>query len=131
MDHSEGGSSTVIEVALIVSMMIEGGADKAGLARDTVLAAILITCGGIVGVCLVAGGVRHHEQGFQYQGALGALAVLIALSVLTLIIPNVTISAPSSELSSPQLGRYNRAASTNQASRDGTRFLGFQPHSFS
>jgi Ca2+:H+ antiporter len=96
-------SVTVIEVALIVSMMIEGGADKAGLARDTVLAAILITCGGIVGVCLVAGGVRHHEQGFQYQGALGALAVLIALSVLTLIIPNVTISAPSSELSSPQL----------------------------
>lgn len=94
---------TVIEVALIVSIMLEGGADKAGLARDTVFAAVMITCCGIVGLCLLAGGVRHHVQGFQFQGALSALAVLAALTVLTLIVPNVTISAPGAALNATQL----------------------------
>ncbi len=43
---------TVIEVALIVSVMIGGGADKSGLARDTVFAAVMIICNGLVGLCL-------------------------------------------------------------------------------
>ena len=94
---------TVIEVALIVSIMLEGGADKAGLARDTVFAAVMITCAGIVGVCLLAGGVRHHVQGFQFEGALAALAVLAALTVLTLIVPNVTVSASGPMLNTTQL----------------------------
>lgn len=94
---------TVIEVALIVSIMLEGGADKAGLARDTVFAAVMITCSGIIGVCLLAGGVRHHVQGFQFEGALSALAVLAALTVLTLIVPNVTVSAPGAALNAAQL----------------------------
>src|SRR5437763_16746540 len=54
---------TVIEVALIVSVMVGGGPDKAGLARDTVFAAVMRVCNGIVGPCLLAGGVRHHEKG--------------------------------------------------------------------
>ena len=81
---------TVIEVALIVSIMVGAGADKAGLARDTVFAAVMIVCNGIVGLCLLAGGVRHHEQGFQLQGASAALAVLAALTTLTLVLPNFT-----------------------------------------
>jgi Ca2+:H+ antiporter len=63
----------------------------------------MITCGGIVGLCLLAGGVRHHVQGFQLEGALAALAVLTALTVLTLIVPNVTTSAPGPVLSDVQL----------------------------
>jgi Ca2+:H+ antiporter len=94
---------TVIEVALIVSLMLEGGADKAGLARDTVFAAVMIVCNGIVGICLLAGGVRHHVQGFQLEGALAALAVLAALTVLTLIVPNVTTSIVGPVLSTSQL----------------------------
>ena len=94
---------TVIEVALIVSIMLEGGADKAGLARDTVFAAVMIVCNGIVGICLLSGGVRHHEQGFQLQGALAALAVLVPLTVLTLIMPNFTTSEPGPVLSASQL----------------------------
>ena len=94
---------TVIEVALIVSIMIGGGADKAGLARDTVFAAVMIGCNGIVGLCLLAGGVRHHEQDFQLQGASAALAVLAALTTLTLILPNVTVSAPGPAFSTAQL----------------------------
>jgi Ca2+:H+ antiporter len=85
---------TVIEAALIVSVMIAAPAEKAGLARDTVFAAVMIVCNGIVGLCLLAGGVRHHEQGFQVHGASAALAVLAALTTLTLILPNVVASAP-------------------------------------
>ncbi len=77
---------TVIEVALIVSVMIAAPAEKAGLARDTVFAAVMIVMNGIVGLCLLSGGMRHHEQGFQLQGASAALAVLAALTVLTLVV---------------------------------------------
>jgi Ca2+:H+ antiporter len=94
---------TVIEVALIVSIMLQSGPDKAGLARDTVFAAVMIVCNGITGLCLLAGGVRHHEQGFQLQGALAALAVLAALTVLTLVLPNYTLSTPGPSLNAAQL----------------------------
>src|SRR5260370_5928400 len=94
---------TIIEVALIVSMMITGGTDTAGLARDTVFAAVMIVCNGIVGLCLLAGGVRHREQGFQFQGAQAALSVLIALTTLTLIFPNFTSTAAGPTFSSSQL----------------------------
>ncbi len=76
-------------MALIVSVMIAAPAEKAGLARDTVFAAVMIVMNGIVGLCLLWGGVRHHEQGFQLQGASAALAVLAALTTLTLVVPNV------------------------------------------
>ena len=72
---------TIIEVALIVSVMLAAPAEKAGLPRDTVFAAVMIVCNGIVGLCLLWGGARHHEQGFQLAGASAALAVLAALTV--------------------------------------------------
>lgn len=93
---------TVIEVALIVSVMV-GVEGKAGLARDTVFAAVMIICNGLVGLCLLAGGVRHHEQGFQIQGASAALAVLAALTTLTLILPNATSTTPGPMFSTSQL----------------------------
>ena len=79
---------TVIETALIVSVMLSAPVEKAGLARDTVFAAVMIVCNGIVGLCLLLGGARHGEQGFQIQGASAALAVLVALVSLALILPN-------------------------------------------
>lgn len=94
---------TVIEVALIVSIMLQGGADKAGLARDTAFAAVMIICNGLVGCCLLAGGMRHHEQGFQLQGALAALAVLAALTTLSLVLPNYATSTPGPTFSTAQL----------------------------
>ena len=94
---------TIIEVALIVSMMVTGGAEKAGLARDTVFAAVMIVCNGIVGLCLLAGGMRHREQVFQLQGANAALVVLIALTTLTLIFPNLTTTTEGPTFSPAQL----------------------------
>ena len=93
---------TVIEVALIVSVMV-GVEGKAGLARDTVFAAVMIICNGLVGLCLLAGGVRHREQGFQIQGASAARAVLAALTTLTLILPNLTTTTPGPVFSTSQL----------------------------
>ncbi|MEP9375492.1 ionic transporter y4hA [Aquabacter sp. CN5-332] len=94
---------TVIETALIVSVMIAAPVEKAGLARDTVFAAVMIVCNGIVGACLLWGGARHHEQGFQLQGASAALAVLAALTGLTLVLPNFASSELGPVYSAPQL----------------------------
>lgn len=81
---------TLIEVALIVSLMLAGGEVTAGLARDTVFAAVMVILTGIIGLCLLVGGIRHKEQRFGLQGASTSLATLAALSVLTLVLPNFT-----------------------------------------
>src|SRR5690349_6056323 len=51
---------TVIEVALIVTLMVSGGEGTAGLARDTVFAAVMITVNGILGLSLLIGAMRRH-----------------------------------------------------------------------
>jgi Ca2+:H+ antiporter len=94
---------TIIEVALIVSVMITSGSAASSLARDTVFAAVMIVCNGIVGLCLLAGGMRHREQGFQLQGANAALAVLIPLTTLALVFPNVTVTTAGPTFSESQL----------------------------
>jgi Ca2+:H+ antiporter len=94
---------TVIEVALIVSVMVAGGEGKVGLARDTVFAVVMIVCNGIVGLCLLLGGVRHRVQDFHVEGASAALAVLAALTILTLVVPNFATSAPGPAFSASQL----------------------------
>ena len=63
----------------------------------------MIVCNGIVGACLLWGGARHREQGFQVQGASAALAVLAALTTLTLILPNVATTVPGPIFSTSQL----------------------------
>src|SRR5215471_8313941 len=57
---------TIIEVALIVSVMVAAPAEKAGLARDTVFAVVMIVCNGIVGLCLLWGGARITNRGFRF-----------------------------------------------------------------
>jgi Ca2+:H+ antiporter len=94
---------TVIEVALVVSVMIGGGEEAASLARDTVFAAVMLVCNGIVGLCLLVGGMRHHQQGFQVQGASAAMAVLAALTTLSLVLPNFTTSTAGPFFSASQL----------------------------
>jgi len=94
---------TVIETALIVSVMLAAPAESAGLARDTVFAAVMIVCSGIVGACLLIGGIRHHEQAFHLEGASAALAVLAALTILTLVLPNFSVSAPGPAFTPAQL----------------------------
>jgi len=94
---------TVIEVALIVSVMLSSGPEKAGLARDTVFAAVMIICNGIVGICLFVGALHHREQAFQAPGANAAMAILVTLLGLTMVLPNFTSTTPGPVLSSSQL----------------------------
>ena len=94
---------TTIEVALIVELMHMGGADASVLARDTVFAAEMIIINGIIGLCLLIGGLKHREQSFSLDGVSAALTVLVAISVLTLILPNFTTSIPGPFYSSKQL----------------------------
>jgi len=94
---------TTIEVVLIVMIMIAPPRSSAGLARDAVFAAVMIACNGIVGLSLLWGGARYHEQDFHVQGASAALAVLAALTMLTMIMPNATSATPGPTFSVPQL----------------------------
>ena len=63
----------------------------------------MIVCNGIVGLCLLAGGARHHEQGFQVRGAAAALAVLATLATLALVLPNHTLGVPGPVFTPAQL----------------------------
>jgi Ca2+:H+ antiporter len=94
---------TLIEVALIVSLMIAGGADAAALARDTVFAAVMIILTGIIGLCLLVGGLKHHKQTFSLDGVSAALVALGAIVILTLVFPNFTVTTPGPYYSPSQL----------------------------
>jgi Ca2+:H+ antiporter len=82
-----------IEVMMIVAVM-STGPGIAALARDAMFAVIMIVLNGLVGLCLVAGGLRHHEQAYNLQGANAFLAVIVPLSVLGLVLPDFTVSSP-------------------------------------
>jgi Ca2+:H+ antiporter len=83
---------TVIELGLIVTLMAAAEPDAATLARDTVFAAVMIILNGLIGVCILIGAIRHREQSFQQFGVSASLATLCALTVLTLVLPNFTLS---------------------------------------
>ena len=94
---------TVIELALIGSIMLSGSPTASTLARDTVFATVMIVCNGVVGVCLLVGAIRHHVMVFQIEGAGQALAVLAPLTTLTLVLPAFTTTAPGPHYSAAQL----------------------------
>jgi Ca2+:H+ antiporter len=94
---------TIIEVALIVTLMASGGDKAATLARDTVFAAVMITLNGILGLALVVGSLRHKTQEFRVHASGSALAVTTALVTLSLVLPTFTTSTPGATFSGPQL----------------------------
>ena len=94
---------TVIEVALVVSMILSGGDGAAAIARDTVYAAVMIVCNGVVGLCLLLGGLRHHVLVYRVDGTSPALSVLAALGVLVLVLPSFTTTTVGPTYSASQL----------------------------
>src|SRR5258708_33239122 len=94
---------TLIEVALIVSLMAAGGEEAAGLARDTVFAAVMIILNGIIGLCLLVGGATHREQTFSLDGVSAALVAMGTIVIMTLVFPNYPVTAPGPYYSSSQL----------------------------
>lgn len=94
---------TTIEVALIVSLMLTGGPGTEELARDTVFAAVMIILTGMIGICLLAGGVKFKQQRFSFDGVKAPLVALTAILMLTLVLPNFTTSVAGPSYNSSQL----------------------------
>ncbi len=94
---------TAIEASLIVAAMLTAAGQENALARDTVFSAVLIVLNGIVGLCLLVGGMRYHEQAFRVEGAASALSVLATLAILTLVLPNYTLAKLGPQYSPTQL----------------------------
>jgi Ca2+:H+ antiporter len=94
---------TIIEVALIESLMLSEHAVTT-LARDTVFAVVMIVCNALVGICILAGGLRYREQDIRVSGSSLYLSVLVVLATITLILPNYTLTTPGPVFSTGQLG---------------------------
>src|SRR3954449_9737306 len=94
---------TIIEVALIVTLTISGGPETATLARDTVFAAVMITCNGIVGLSLLLGARRYGLAVFNAEGSGAALATVATVATMSLVLASFTTSRPGPEFSGSQL----------------------------
>jgi Ca2+:H+ antiporter len=97
-------SVTIIEVALIATIMLGEKEAVTTLARDTVFAVVMIVCNGLVGICILAGGLRYREQDVQVSGSNIYLSVLAVLATITLIEPSYTATTPGPIYSWGQLG---------------------------
>ena len=95
---------TVIEVGMIVVLILENPEGTRNLARDTVFSAVMITTNAIVGSSLLVKTLRNREASFRAEGVSGALAVLAALSIISLVLPATTISSPGLTFTPLQLG---------------------------
>ena len=89
---------TVIEVIMISAVMLTGE-NNPTLARDTMFSVLMIVLNGMLGLTLLMGGRRHHEQDFNLRGASAYLGVIMPLVVLGLVIPRFTSSAPGGQVS--------------------------------
>jgi Ca2+:H+ antiporter len=94
---------TGIEVIMIAALMYSGK-ENAALARDAMMAVVMIVLNGMVGVSLVLGGLKYREQAYNLQGANAFLAVILPLAVLGLLLPNFTVTTPGPFMSPVQSG---------------------------
>jgi len=94
---------TVIEVSIVISLMVSGGEEAAAIARDTVYSATMLILNGIVGLCLLIGGLKHHEQIFSKHSVIIALVSLVSIIIFTLVFPSFTHSIAGPYYSTPQL----------------------------
>ena len=94
---------TCIEASLIISLMAASGPEGATLARDTVFAAVMIILTGMIGMSLLVGGIKYGEQSFVLEGSNASITTIVAISVLTLILPNFTTSIPGPYYNTQQL----------------------------
>jgi len=98
-----GLAVTVIETSLLISMLLNSSEKVSSLPRDTIYATVMIICNGVVGLCLLIGGIHHKEQYFKIEGTGSGFAALAALSVLVLIMPLYTVSSVEGTYTDSQL----------------------------
>ncbi|MBC2710440.1 MAG: calcium:proton antiporter [Desulfosarcina sp.] len=93
-----------IEVVMIAAVMLTGE-NNPTLARDTMFSVLMIVLNGMLGITLLVGGLRHHEQEYNLPGTKAYLGVISALAILGLVLPNFTTSAPGGQVSA-MMGWY-------------------------
>jgi Ca2+:H+ antiporter len=103
---------TVIESALIISIMLSGDGAPSTLARDTLFATVMIVLNGIMGLCVIVGGFRYRQQGFQVPGATAFLTVIATTATLTMVLPVFTTSSAGNVFTPSQLLFVSAAALT-------------------
>ncbi len=94
-------SVTAIEVVSVSAVMLHGE-NNPTLARGTLFSVVMIILNGMVGLSLLIGAWRHREQHYNLQGANTYLGLIIPLAVLSLILPNYTLSTLGPTLSTGQ-----------------------------
>ena len=87
-----------VEVLMISAVMLTGEG-KPAIARDTMFSVVMTLLGGMTGISLLLGGLRHHEQSYNLQGANAYLAMIIPLAILGLVLPNFTTTSEGPTLS--------------------------------
>src|SRR3989442_10859852 len=90
-----------IEIMTIGTVMITGEENPA-LARDTMFSVVMIVMNGLTGLALLLGGLRYHEQGYNFPGVNAYLSLIVALSTLGMILPNYTTTTLGATLSRGQ-----------------------------
>jgi Ca2+:H+ antiporter len=93
---------TGLEVAMVAFVM-STGAEKPTLARDTMFAVVMLVLNGFLGLALLLGGLRHHEQRYNLQSANAFLVMILPLTVLGLVLPDFTKATAGPTLSTFQM----------------------------
>ena len=91
-------SAISLEIATVVTVMLHN-ADNPAFGRDTMFSVVMIVLNGIIGIALLVGGLRHHEQTYNLRGAKAYLSLLIPLATLALIWPDFTVTSGVGTLS--------------------------------
>jgi Ca2+:H+ antiporter len=86
-------SVVAIEVVSISAVSLKGHGDPT-LARDTLFGVVMILLNGMVGLALLVGAWRHHEQQHNLQGANAYLGLILPLAVMSLVLPDFTQTTP-------------------------------------
>lgn len=94
---------TVIEVALIVTLMLTGKDGAETLARDTVFSAVMITCNGILGLSIFISSKKYRFSHFNAEGTGGAFATAMIVTAMCLVLPTFTMSEPGPRFTGGQL----------------------------
>jgi Ca2+:H+ antiporter len=92
---------------VLIAAVVLGSEGASTLGRDTMFAVLMIVLNGVVNLALLLGGLRHHEQAYNLQGAVAYLAAIIPLSVIALILPNFTQAEPIGSLSTTQAAFFS------------------------
>jgi Ca2+:H+ antiporter len=94
-------SVTSIEIVTVAIVMLTGP-DNPTLGRDTMFSVVMIVLNGLIGLGLLLGGWRYHEQEYNFRGTSAYLSVIFSLAVFGLVMPNFTWSTPGGTFSDAQ-----------------------------